>query len=40
MTFVSEENATSIKGLKVGKYILEEVKAPDGYVTSNSKNIL
>ena len=37
MTFVSEENATSIKGLKVGKYILEEVKAPDGYVTSNSK---
>lgn len=37
VTFVSEENATSIKGLKVGKYILEEVKAPDGYVTSNSK---
>lgn len=37
VTFVSEENATSIKGLKVGKYILEEVKAPEGYVTSNSK---
>lgn len=37
VTFVSEENATSIKGLKAGKYILEEVKAPDGYVTSNSK---
>lgn len=37
VTFISEENATSIKGLKVGKYILEEVKAPDGYVTSNSK---
>ena len=37
VTFVSEENATSIKGLKAGKYILEEVKAPEGYVTSNSK---
>lgn len=37
VTFISEEDATSIKGLKVGKYILEEVKAPDGYVTSNSK---
>lgn len=37
VTFVSEENATSIKGLKIGKYILEEVKAPEGYVTSNSK---
>ena len=37
VTFVSEENATSIKGLNVGKYILEEVKAPEGYVTSNSK---
>lgn len=37
VTFVSEEDATSIKGLKVGKYILEEVKAPEGYVTSNSK---
>ena len=35
--FISEENATSIKGLKAGKYILEEVKAPEGYVTSNSK---
>lgn len=37
VTFISEENATSIKGLKAGKYILEEVKAPEGYVTSNSK---
>ena len=37
VTFVSEENDTSIKGLNVGKYILEEVKAPEGYVTSNSK---
>lgn len=37
VTFISEEDATSIKGLKVGKYILEEVKAPEGYVTSNSK---
>ena len=37
VTFISEENATSIKGLKAGRYILEEVKAPDGYVTSNSK---
>ena len=37
VTFISEENATSIKGLKAGRYILEEVKAPEGYVTSNSK---
>ena len=37
VVFISEEEATSIKGLKAGKYILEEVKAPDGYITSNSK---
>lgn len=37
IVFISDEEATSIKGLKAGKYILEEVKAPDGYITSNSK---
>lgn len=37
VVFISEEEATSIKGLRTGKYILEEVKAPDGYITSNSK---
>lgn len=37
IVFISEEEATPIKGLKVGKYILEEVKAPAGYITSNSK---
>lgn len=36
-TFVTTTTGHSIKGLKVGKYILEEVKAPEGYVTSNSK---
>lgn len=35
--FVTTTTGHSIKVLKAGKYILEEVKAPEGYVTSNSK---
>ncbi len=37
VTFVSEEKATVFRGLASGVYILEEVSAPDGYITSNSK---
>lgn len=37
ITFVSSEKATVFKGLKEGNYILEEISAPPGYITSSSK---
>ena len=37
ITFVSDSTPTEIKGLTAGKYVLEEIKAPTGYVGSNSK---
>ena len=37
ITFVSEDKAKIFEGLSIGKYILEEISAPEGYVTSNSK---
>src|SRR5699024_3936130 len=37
ITFTSEDHATVIEGLSSGTYILEEVSAPTGYITSNSK---
>ena len=37
ITFVSEDKAKVFEGLSIGKYILEEISAPEGYVTSNSK---
>lgn len=36
-TFISEDKATVFRGLASGVYVLEEVKAPDGYITNNSK---
>lgn len=37
ITFVSDSTPTEIKGLTAGAYVLEEIKAPTGYVGSNSK---
>lgn len=37
VTFVSENKATVFRGLAAGVYILEEISAPNGYITSNSK---
>lgn len=37
ITFTSEDHATVIEGLSSGTYILEEVSAPTGYITCNSK---
>ena len=37
ITFTSENKATIFSGLSTGTYILEEIKAPDGYITNASK---
>lgn len=37
ITFVSEEKATVFRGLTSGIYVLEEIEAPVGYITSHSK---
>lgn len=37
ITFTSENKATIFSGLALGTYILEEINAPNGYITSASK---
>lgn len=37
ITFVSDSKASVFRGLKSGVYILEELAAPSGYITSGSK---
>ena len=37
VTFMSENKATVFRGLATGVYVLEEISAPSGYITSNSK---
>lgn len=37
ITFISEDNPTIFRGLATGSYVLEEIKAPDGYVGNDSK---
>ena len=37
ITFVSEDHATEFRGLATGVYVLEEIEAPSGYITSHSQ---
>lgn len=36
-SFVSEDKATDVYGIPEGNYVLEEIKAPEGYISSGSR---